>query len=77
MTKAAFVEMGDPFMPFIYGQHSVPFRVALQYGVNLVFYGEDGEVEYGGANENADRASLGYDDFYTYNQHYFYFLRTN
>ena len=63
LTKAAFVEMGDPFQPFIFGQYSAPFRAAIQYDVNLVFYGEDGEVEYGGAMEKADRSGLGYDDF--------------
>ena len=63
LTKAAFIEMGDPFQPFIFGQYSAPFRVAIQYKVPLVFYGEDGEVEYGGAMEYADRASLSYDDF--------------
>ena len=63
LTKAAFIEMGDPFQPFIFGQYSAPFRVALQYDIQLVFYGEDGEVEYGGAMDKADRASLGYSDF--------------
>lgn len=63
LTKAAFLELGDPFQPFIFGQYSAPFRVALQYKINLVFYGEDGEVEYGGAMEHADRASLPYDVF--------------
>ncbi len=63
LTKAAFLEMGDPFQPFIFGQYSAPFRAALHYDVNLVFYGEDGEVEYGGAMEHADRASLPYDVF--------------
>ena len=63
LTKAAFIEMGDPFQPFIFGQYSAPFRIAIQYKVPLVFYGEDGEVEYGGAMEHADRASLSYDDF--------------
>lgn len=63
LTKAAFIEMGDPFQPFIFGQYSAPFRAAIHYDVSLVFYGEDGEVEYGGAMEHADRASLPYDDF--------------
>lgn len=63
LTKAAFMEMGDPFQPFIFGQYSAPFRVALQYGIDLVFYGEDGEVEYGGSMEHADRACLEYKDF--------------
>lgn len=63
LTKAAFLEMGDPFQPFIFGQYSAPFRVALHYNINLVFYGEDGEVEYGGSMEHADRACLEYKDF--------------
>ncbi|MDC0969261.1 N-acetyl sugar amidotransferase [Alphaproteobacteria bacterium] len=63
MTKASFLEIGDPFQPFIYGQYSSPFRAALQYNVNLVFYGEDGEVEYGGSMENSDRPGLDFDDF--------------
>ena len=63
LTKAAFIEMGDPFQPFIFGQYSAPFRVAIQYKIPFVFYGEDGEVEYGGAMEHADRPSLEYDDF--------------
>jgi len=63
LTKAAFIEMGDPFQPFIFGQYSAPFRVALQYKVPFVIYGEDGEVEYGGSMAHADRASLSYDDF--------------
>jgi N-acetyl sugar amidotransferase len=63
LTKAAFIEMGDPFQPFIFGQYSAPFRVAIQYDIKLVFYGEDGEVEYGGAMDQADRASLSYNEF--------------
>jgi N-acetyl sugar amidotransferase len=63
LTKAAFMEMGDPFQPFIFGQYSAPFRIAIQYNIPLVFYGEDGEVEYGGAMEKADRSSLSYEDF--------------
>jgi N-acetyl sugar amidotransferase len=63
LTKAAFIEMGDPFQPFIFGQYSAPFRVAIQYEVPFVIYGEDGEVEYGGSMEHADRASLSYKDF--------------
>ena len=40
-------------------------ELAIQYKIPLVFYGEDGEVEYGGAMENADRSSLSYEDFVT------------
>ena len=63
LTRIAFEEMGDPFQPFIFGQYSAPFRVAAQNGVRLVFYGEDGEVEYGGSMESADRPNLPWDRF--------------
>ena len=63
LTKAAFLEMGDPFQPFIFGQYSLPFRIALHYNVKLVFYGEDGEVEYGGDMKYADRSSLSHEVF--------------
>src|SRR3990167_7263916 len=39
---------GDPFLPFIYGQLAWPMNAALKFGVPLVFYGENGEAEYGG-----------------------------
>ncbi len=63
LTQAAFLEMGDPFQPFIFGQYSMPFRIALQYDVKLVVYGEDGEVEYGGEMKYADRSSLSHELF--------------
>lgn len=39
---------GDPFLPFIYGQLAFPMKAALERKVKLVFYGENGEAEYGG-----------------------------
>jgi N-acetyl sugar amidotransferase len=63
LTKAAFLEMGDPFQPFIFGQYSMPFRIALHYNVNMVIYGEDGEVEYGGEMKYADRKSMPHELF--------------
>jgi N-acetyl sugar amidotransferase len=55
LTKLSFEIMGDPFQPFIYGQYNYPMQVAVQYGVPLVMYGENGEVEYGGDMKNAFR----------------------
>ena len=63
LTKVAFKEMGDPFQPFIFGQNSMPFRVAIQYNVSLVFYGEDSEAEYGGTMDYADRPNLSWEKF--------------
>lgn len=48
LAREAFVEMGDPFQPFIYGQTNFPVSIAKKYGATLIMYGENGEVEYGG-----------------------------
>ena len=53
LTRDSFVRIGDPFQPFIYGQYNFPLSVAKQYGVTLVMYGENGEVEYGGDSTGA------------------------
>lgn len=58
MTRLAFEHLGDPFQPFIYGQRAFPMRTAVNYKIPLVMYGEDGEVEYGGAKEAEGRTSL-------------------
>lgn len=46
---------GDPFLPFIYGQLAWPMHVAQRFGINLVFFGENGEAEYGGDPAANDR----------------------
>lgn len=49
LTRLAFEHMGDPFQPFIYGQTNFPLQISVRYQIPLIFYGEDGEAEYGGA----------------------------
>lgn len=48
LTKLAFENLGDPFLPFIFGQNNMPLQMANLYKIPLVFYGENSEVEYGG-----------------------------
>jgi N-acetyl sugar amidotransferase len=47
LTKLAFVNLLHPFQPFILGQRTVGPRIAQQYGIDLVVYGED-DSEYEG-----------------------------
>ena len=47
--------MGDAWVPFGFGQKAFAMHMALKFKIPLVFYGENGEVEYGGSLENADR----------------------
>jgi N-acetyl sugar amidotransferase len=53
LTRLSFQHLGDPFQPFIYGQTNYPLHMAVKYGVQLIMYGENGEVEYGGDMKNA------------------------
>lgn len=53
LTKLAFENLGDPFLPFIYGQNNMPLQMADKFDIPLVFYGENSEVEYGGNMSDA------------------------
>ena len=53
LNKTGFVEMGFPYYGWLISIVTVPVQFALQYGIELIFYGEDGEVEYGGTKETA------------------------
>lgn len=68
MTKLALEHLGDPFQPFIYGQTNFPLQIAVKYGISLIMYGENGEVEYGGDMKNAFKPSREIGD---HNKHYF------
>lgn len=58
MTRLAFEKLGDPFLPFIYGQKAFPIRIAVNFKIPLVMYGENGEVEYGGSSDNEENPSF-------------------
>ena len=54
VTKNAFLNLCHPFQPFIVGQRQIAPRIAAQYNVPLIFYGEN-QAEYGNdLKENFD-----------------------
>ena len=53
LNKIGFVEMGFPYYGWLTSITTAPIRAAINHGVSLIFYGEDGEVEYGGSTETA------------------------
>jgi N-acetyl sugar amidotransferase len=55
LARLCFEEFGDAFHVFVLGQVYFPIHMALKFGVNLVFYGENGEVEYAGDPTFADQ----------------------
>ena len=68
LTRLAFCHLGDPFQPFIYGQTNFPLHMAVKYNVQLIMYGENGEVEYGGDMKNSHRPTR---DIQDHDKHYF------
>ncbi|QRM20158.1 N-acetyl sugar amidotransferase [Dechloromonas sp. TW-R-39-2] len=53
LNKAGFVDIGFPYYGWLIAIHTAVIHVAMGFGIDLVFYGEDGEVEYGGSTETA------------------------
>ena len=54
LNKAGFVEMGFPYYGWLISIHTAVIRMATVFGIDLIFYGEDGEVEYGGSTETSN-----------------------
>ncbi len=48
LNKIGLIEMGFPYYGWLISIHTAVIRVAHQMGIPLIFYSEDGEVEYGG-----------------------------
>ena len=55
LARVAFELKGDAWEPFAFGQKTYAFHMALKFGIPLIFYGENGEAEYGGSMQNADK----------------------
>lgn len=49
LARLAFELKGDAFEPFVYGQKAWAFHIAEKFNIPLIFYGENGELEYGGS----------------------------
>jgi N-acetyl sugar amidotransferase len=53
LNKTGFIEMGFPYYGWLVSITTAPIRIATAFGIELIFYGEDGEIEYGGSTETA------------------------
>ena len=42
------VDFGDPLMSWMIAVRAMVFQTAIRYGIKMIMWGEDGEVEYGG-----------------------------
>ena len=53
-NKKGLINIGFPYYGWLTAIQTIPPSIAMKFGINLIFYGEDGEVEYGGSSETAD-----------------------
>lgn len=53
LNKFGLDLMGFPYYGWLIAIQAGVIRVAKQFNIELIFYGEDGEVEYGGTSETA------------------------
>ena len=56
LNKLGLIHKGSPYYGWLMSIFTVVVKIAIQNKVNLIFYGEDGEIEYGGSTENKNKA---------------------
>jgi len=61
LNKYGFIEKGFPYYGWLIAIMTAVIKTAAAYKIPLLFYGEDGEVEYGGSTQSKNRALYGID----------------
>ncbi len=54
LNRRGFIEQGRPLYGWTTAIFSAVIQVAKAFDISLIMYGEDGEIEYGGANDSKD-----------------------
>ncbi len=63
LARIAFECNGDAWDPFAWGQKAFAFHMALKFNIPLIFYGENGELEYGGTQKYLNKPCEDVADF--------------
>jgi len=56
LNRAGFIEKGFPYYGWLVAVQAAVVRLSVNLNIPLLFYGEDGEVEYGGLTESKNKA---------------------
>ena len=59
LNKYGFIEKGFPYYGWLIAIMTACIKTAVNFKIPLMFYGEDGEVEYGGSSESKINALYG------------------
>jgi len=66
LSRLAFDLLGDAWEPFAYGQKSLGFNIAEKFNIKLIFFGENGELEYGGNTKYKNKPKEGPEEWKNY-----------
>lgn len=61
LNKYGFIEKGFPYYGWLIAIHTAVIKTAINFKIPLLFYGEDGEIEYGGSTESKYNPLYGID----------------
>jgi hypothetical protein len=56
LNKYGFMEKGFPYYGWLIAIMTAVIKTAVNFKIPLIFYGEDGEIEYGGSTESKNKA---------------------
>jgi hypothetical protein len=56
LNRKGFIEKGIPYFGWLVTVKTAVIRIAANFNIPLIFFGEDGEVEYGGSTETKNNA---------------------
>ena len=56
LNKYGFIEKGFPYYGWLIAITTAVIKTAVNFKIPLIFYGEDGEIEYGGSTESKNKA---------------------
>jgi len=59
LNKYGFIEKGFPYYGWLIAIMTAVIKTAANFKIPLIFYGEDGEIEYGGSTESKNKALYG------------------
>lgn len=62
LDKVGLVKYGQPYFGWMTSMVLAPIKIAIQFGIPFVMYGEEGEVEYGGSVKLKNSAIYSIDD---------------
>ena len=61
LNKYGFIEKGFQYYGWLIAIHTAVIKTAVNFKIPLLFYGEDGEIEYGGSTESKNKPLYGID----------------